>query len=342
MNDSRKTKQQLLAELEMLRAQLKRFHAGKAAEEVQGASGHRAERAWQDSPAADEPLAERERRYRHMVENSLGLLCIHDFNGALLYVNPAAAQSLMYPPGAWVGKNLREFLAPAFQAAFPAYLERMRQQRTDYGLMRVVTRTGEERIWRYHNVWYEEGRRPLYVLGCAQDVTEEVRLTKALQQAHDELEGRVRERTAELGRANEALRESEERYRGIFENANDIIATFTPDGGITSINRVAEILLGWSKDELIGQDYRRFVTPASRTVAEERTRHFFLGTKLHTNMEIEVYRKHGGTVLFECRTRPIRDRQGSPIGFQIVYRDITVRKQLEESLRHACPFRSQT
>src|SRR5215510_3010153 len=175
----------------------------------------------------------------------------------------------------------------------------------------------------------------LIELGVLRAQVEQLQAWKVEHESQQALEEALRKAHAELERSNEALRESEERYRGIVENANDIIATFTPDGVITSINRVAEILLGWSKDELIGQDYRRFVTPASRAVAEERTRQFFLGAKHHTNMEIEVYRKHGGTVLFECRARPIRDRQGRPIGFQIVYRDITARKQLEESLRHA-------
>ncbi len=335
MNDTRKTKQQLLTELEDLRTQLGQLQAWKAEYESRESSWRREERKSQEDQYPGAARWESERRYRHMVEYSLGLICIHDFNGALLYVNPAAAQRLNYPPDAWIGKNLRDFLAPAFQALFAEYLARIRQQRTDQGLMQVVTSAGEKRIWSYHNVWYEEGGRPLYVLGCAQDVTEEVRLTKALQKAHDELERRVQERTAELARANEALRDSEERYRGIFENANDIIATFSTDGVITRINRAAEITLGWSKEELIGQNYRRFVTPASTVVVEERKRQFFLGAKLYSNMEIEAYRKGGGTVFFECRVRPIRDQKGSPVGFQIVYRDITARKQAEENLRRA-------
>ncbi|MBI3245350.1 MAG: PAS domain-containing sensor histidine kinase [Deltaproteobacteria bacterium] len=143
---------------------------------------------------------EQDRRYRHLVEHSLGLICLHDFDGNLLYVNPASANALGYAPDAWKGKTLRDFLAPAFLPLFDLYLERIRHQHADEGLMQVVTQTGEKRIWKYHNVWYEEDGRPLYVLGYAQDVTEEVRLERALRKARDELELRVQE----LAKAKEA------------------------------------------------------------------------------------------------------------------------------------------
>ncbi len=175
----------------------------------------------------------------------------------------------------------------------------------------------------------------LLELGALRTQVEQLQAWKAEHESQQALEEALRKAHAELERSNEALRESEEQYRGIFENANDIIATFSPDGVITSVNRAAEITLGWTKDESIGQDYRRFVTPASVAIVEERTRQFFLGAKLQSNMEVEVYRKDGGTVLFECRARPIRDQSGNAVGFQIVYRDITARKQAEEKLRQA-------
>src|SRR5262247_3283268 len=71
--------------------------------------------------------------YRPMVEHSLGLICTHDFDGKLLYVNPAAAKALGYDSSAWTGKNLRDFLAPTFQSFFAEYLQRIRQRHIDEG-----------------------------------------------------------------------------------------------------------------------------------------------------------------------------------------------------------------
>ncbi len=167
------------------------------------------------------PLDERERRYRHLVENSLGLICTHDLEGTVLSVNPAAAQSLGYEPHEGIGKNLREFLAADTRHLFDAYLERLRRNGSDSGLMRVMGRDGDERVWLYRNVRYDEPGTSPFVLGHAIDLTERIAAEAALRQseralkrAHDELEERVRERTAELLRANQALQaETEERRR---------------------------------------------------------------------------------------------------------------------------------
>jgi PAS domain S-box-containing protein len=141
--------------------------------------------------------------------------------------------------------------------------------------------------------------------------------------------------------AEAALRESEERYRELFENANDAIVTFTLDGIVTSVNRGLEAMLGWSREELIGQHYRKFVTPASVALGEERTRRFLAGERPPSIFEGEQVRKDGRVVPVEVRTRPIRDREGKLVGIQGIYRDLTARKQAEEDLRRsAAHFRA--
>jgi PAS domain S-box-containing protein len=162
--------------------------------------------------------AEQLKLYRLLVENSLGLMCIHDLDGTLRFINPAAARSLGYNledgynPEDSIGRNLKDFLAPSVRHLFDEYLSRIRREPTSSGLMRLEARDGSERIWFCRNIRYDEfGGRPL-VLGHAIDITERIRADRALkeaqtalQKAHDELAMRVAERTAELQRANERL-----------------------------------------------------------------------------------------------------------------------------------------
>jgi len=131
----------------------------------------------------DELLDRSEKRYRHLVENSLGLICTHDLDGIVLSVNPAAANSLGYEPRDGIGRNLRDFLSPATRHRFDHYLVRIREHAHDSGVMRVVRKDGTERIWMYRNILYAEtGVRP-YVLGHAIDVTERAVAEEAVRRS---------------------------------------------------------------------------------------------------------------------------------------------------------------
>ncbi len=159
--------------------------------------------------------------YSLLVENSLGLMCIHDLDGVLLSINPAAAESLGYRQEDGPGQNLRDFLQPNVRHLFEAYLRRIRRNGKDRGLMRLLARDGTERVWMYRNMLYEEPGSLPCVLGHALDVTDRVKIERALKDARGELRKaneslaeRVRERTAELQDANERLRaEIEQRQR---------------------------------------------------------------------------------------------------------------------------------
>jgi PAS domain S-box-containing protein len=149
-------------------------------------------------------------------------------------------------------------------------------------------------------------------------VCENTRRQRALLRVEEILEQRTRE-----------LRDSEKRYRDLFENANDAIVTLTLDGIVTSVNRGLEVMLGWSRAELLGQHYRKFVSPSSVALGEERTRRFLAGERLPSIFEGEQIRKDGSIVPVEVRIRAIRDQNGQPIGFQGIYRDISARKEHE-------------
>ena len=141
-----------------------------------------AERRAPDQPPRDRLQAD---LLRPLVEHSLGLMCVHDLEGNLLFVNAAAAETLGYQPADGVGWNLRRFLAPELESQFDAYLERIRTTGVDRGLLRLAAKDGTNRVWSYRNVLYSEAGRPPVVLGHAQDVTEQIRAERALNQAHE-------------------------------------------------------------------------------------------------------------------------------------------------------------
>jgi PAS domain S-box-containing protein len=150
-------------------------------------------------------LRDSEQRYRELVEYSLGLICTHDLSGTILSINPAAAQALGYQPRDGIGRNLRDFLSPDKRDLFDDYLRRIREQGRDEGLMSVVTRSGESRIWLYRNVLSQSPDGAVHVLGHAIDVTERIaaeqtlrRNEQTLRLTQAELEERVRERTEAL------------------------------------------------------------------------------------------------------------------------------------------------
>ena len=121
--------------------------------------------------------------FRSLVEHSLGLMCVHDLEGNLLFVNTAAAETLGFRPEDGIGWNLRRFLSPAVEDEFDAYLERIRANGVDSGRMSLMSKEGGERIWQYRNVLHEVPGMPARVLGHAQDVTESVRAVQALKES---------------------------------------------------------------------------------------------------------------------------------------------------------------
>lgn len=136
-------------------------------------------------------LATSERRYREMVEQTLGFVCEHDLDGKLLLVNPAAADALGYQPMDLIGRRLSELMTPFAQERLGTYLETIARDGRADGLLEVTTRAGEVRTWHYHNILVREPAQPPHVIGHAIDVTERRRAEQEAQRRalHDPLTG---------------------------------------------------------------------------------------------------------------------------------------------------------
>src|SRR6267142_5825480 len=147
----------------------------------------------EETPAELDPiqraLQENEGWYRDLVEHSQDLLCIHDLQGHLLSVNPAPARVLGYSVEELLQIPMREIIAPEYRHQFDWYLNEIRETGESRGLMVVVTRSGERRIWEYQNTLRTEGISSPIVRGMAHDVTERNRTAKRLQEYERVVEG---------------------------------------------------------------------------------------------------------------------------------------------------------
>jgi two-component system cell cycle sensor histidine kinase/response regulator CckA len=196
---------------------------------------------------------------------------------------------------------------------------------------------------------FQDERGEWLVAEVNADISERKRIEEALRKAHEEMEKHVQERTAELARANEAmqaeiierkraeetLRQSEERYRNILESIQEGYFELDLAGNYTFANDANCRFLRYTKDELVGMNYRQHT---DEKISKELQRHYrdlYLTGKPIEFLEVEGFRKDGTKAIYETSVSLMRDSEGKPIGFRGVSRDITGRKQAEETLRRS-------
>jgi len=259
--------------------------------------------------------------YQDLVEDSQDLLCIHDLEGRLLSVNSTPARVLGYSVEEILRIPMRDLVAPEFRSQFDAYLKHIASVGEARGFLAVLTRSGERRIWEYHNTLRTEGMAAPIVRGLAHDVTEQKRAEKLLREANDGLACRVRE-------GERTIRELK-LFRTLVDQSNDSIQVVDPKTlQFLDANKKACAQLGYSRDELLSLgvfNIDPLVTEASTAkITEELNRAGFVV------MESLHRRKDGSTFPVELSlTRVLLDR-----GYVVVVaRDLTERKQSEARLR---------
>ncbi len=159
-------------------------------------------------------------------------------------------------------------------------------------------------------------------VSVVQDVTERKLAEEALRKAHDELEQRVRERTAELERQAELL-----------NLTHDAIIACDLNHKILFWNRGAEERYGWSSDEVQGKmtdDVLRTVYPRPRQEIEQE-----LLLRGRWEGELTDTTKDGRKITVASRQALRRDEDGKPIAILEINSDITEQKRIEEQLRQA-------
>jgi PAS domain S-box-containing protein len=140
---------------------------------------------------------------------------------------------------------------------------------------------------------------------------------------------RAVEKTIEKHELRTKLRASEDKYKRLAENANDLIFTTDEFGNFSFLTQKVQSLLGYSPDELLGSNFKTLIAPGSRRVAED----VFCGPGTESNRlaELEFITKTGERKSFELSFSTV-SREGKVARLEAIGRDITHRKLLEREL----------
>lgn len=168
----------------------------------------------------------------------------------------------------------------------------------------------------------------------------------ALKKAHEELEHKVAERTADLLEANakllkeidqrksaeEALKRSEERFRSLTETTSEWIWEMTPDGVITYANPRVEELLGYKAAEVIGKNRCHFMVAESASRVREEWKRVVQSRLAFRGLVTHNLHRNGRTVILEAGGVPFFDVAGEVAGYRGIDMDITERNKAEQLL----------
>ena len=157
-----------------------------------------------------------------------------------------------------------------------------------------------------------------------------VEITWVLSQADDEqmILGVIRDIT-ERRQAEEALRQSEERFRLTFENAASGIAHVAPDGRWLRVNQWLCEMTGYTQAELLARTFQDLTHPADLATDLEFVRRVLAGEMSRYSLEKRYLRRDGSVLWINLTVALVRDAAGAPAYFIAIIEDITARKQIE-------------
>ncbi len=266
-------------------------------------------------------LQDNEDWYRDLVEHSHDLLCIHDLQGRMLSVNPAPARVLGYSVEQLLKIPMRELVVPDFRPQFDAYLSQIAHAGEAKGFLAVMTRTGERRLWQYHNTLRTEGVAAPIVRGMAHDVTEQKQAETLLRESNRKL----REQVEARGRAVSEL----QLFRALVDQSHDAIELVEVETlRFLDVNETACEALGYSREELLTMSVFDIV-PNLDEVSRRPYKEALYGTGSAT-LEGLHRRKDGSTFPVEVTLKRVLLERDYVVA---VARDISERKAGESALK---------
>ena len=305
--DTDKTKDQLLVELAALRKNSKEQEDKlKASNQQLDAHNQQLQASEQQLRAANRQLTASEAKFKSYIQNAPDGVFIANEKGKYIEVNKAACEITGYSEVELLNLTIPELIQEEYTEKAKNHFQTLAKKGFTRGELGFVTKSNEKRFWSVDAVKLSNTR----FLGFAKDITERKQ-------------------------AEKKLKESEERFRTVFNNANDImyIIEVTKEKGpvVVDANNSAFELLGYTRDELIGMPMSELDGEESKEKIPERVKKIMSGGKF--TFESLQLRKDGSLVPVEVSASLIKIAGKTYI--YSVYRDITERKQAEIKLQES-------
>ena len=251
---------------------------------------------------SEEELQKSELRYRALFEATQDGIMIVDEQGYYVEVNESLCRILKAPREKLIGAHFSEFIPPQVLKEAEQDFAQLKTFSTFEGEFPLMTADGQ----LVELDWISRGN---FVPGLHFCVAREI---------------------TERKRAQEELERSEEKYRSLLENANDIIYSHDLEGNYLTINRACEEVTGYTRKEILGGlNIAQVVVPEHLELAKEMTRRKLYDSS-PTVYEVDIFTKDRRRLTLEISTR-IAFRDGQPVAVEGIGRDVTERKRIERA-----------
>jgi len=258
-----------------------------------------------ESKRANEALRKSEQKYREVVETSMDMIATVDPNGHFVLTNKAWKECLGYSDEK---VKVSDVVHPAdLGAVRERFIQVLAGRSIENFEFRAKTKEGSyiDLLINISPIFDSQGS-VVSTLGIARDITERKQ-------------------------AEEALRESEEKYRDLFENANDLIQCVMPDGHFLYVNKAWREMLGYSEKEVANLTLWDIIHPDSIPHCREVFQKVMSGEAVK-NVEAVFVAKDGKLVTVEGNANSWA-KGGGVVATRGIFRDITERKKMEQELQ---------
>jgi len=258
---------------------------------------------------AEERIRESEERLRQLIEYAPDAIYMNDLKGNFVDGNKQAENLIGYKKDELIEKNfLKIGLLPQryVPKAAKALMKNLLGQKTGPDEFELIRKDGRRVTVEISTFPVKRGGK-VEVIGIARDITE-----------RKEME--------------EKLKESEERFRNLFESIQDPVGVFVGrEGRLIEYNKAFNRLSGYTDEELKDKTFLDFVHPDDHALVLERYRTKYQEEQLPLVYEIRAVNKKGEIIPLEISVSTYKVK-GKVIGIEVIHRDITERKKAEEEL----------